>query len=107
MRICVYKNLRNGLWSITEATATGGRGKLIGHASHVILHDVRFVVRESRRQAVVEKKCREVHAWAVGTAVIFSDPKHAGVEVTYNPYRSPHFHTRDGAPRTTWPVLIK
>lgn len=102
MQVCVYKNLRNGRWSVTQATASGGRGKLIGHWDHVILRDVRFVVRESRRQAVVAKHCREVHAWAVGTqAVCMLDPQGAGLEVTYNPYRSALFHTRDGAPVET------
>lgn len=95
MQVCVYKNLRNGLWSVCEATATGGRGKLIGHAEQIALSDARFIVRESRRQAVVAKKCREVHAWVIGTVCAMPRNKRE-IEVTYNPYRSPFFHYRQG-----------
>ena len=95
MRVAVYKNLVKGCWSIAETNASNGRGKLIGHADRVALGDVVMVVRESRRQHVIKAKCREVHAWCVGT-LLDASSFGFGVEVTYNPYRCGSFTTRDG-----------
>jgi hypothetical protein len=97
-RVCVYKNLNRGCWSIAEATASGNRGKLIRHADSVTLRDVEFVVKESRRLHVVAHHCREVHAWCVGE---LCEPLPAAAprrEVTYSPYRGGSFTRRDGTP---------
>lgn len=97
MRVAVYKNLNKRCWSIAQVTRTGGRGKVLRHAEAVVLSDVQFIVRESRRLAVVAQGCREVHAWATGE-LVDEAPAQAGIEVTYNPYRAASFTLRDGTP---------
>jgi hypothetical protein len=96
MRVCVYKNLRLGCWSIAETNANNGRGKLIRHADNVVLWNCVFVVKETRRQHVIAQHCREVHAWVVGELCDWTPPAAERVEITYNPYRSGFFTRRDG-----------
>jgi hypothetical protein len=93
MRVQVYKNLRNGKWSITSGEKIRSKGKLIGHADEVILSDCEFYVSEKSRQWVINHKERQVHAWIVGT---ICDDVLAGdkVPVTYNPFRSGSFTVR-------------
>lgn len=89
MRVQVYKNLRNGTWSVRS------KGKVIAHLAECILADVTFRVSEKRRQAVIAKRCREVHAWAEGEVVEALPAEYAAVPVTYNPYRCGTFTRRD------------
>jgi len=100
MRVIVYKNLRRGDWSI--ATVTGrdgtGRGKVLDHASSVMLANVTWHIQESGRLRVVRVGQREVHAWAIGDIVDAIPGGMSTREVTYNPYRCGQFTTRDGAP---------
>lgn len=90
----VYKNLRRGDWSVRAA------GKVIAHVPEIALSDVRFVVRESRRQAVIRDRTREVHAWAIGT-VTESPVWETCVAITYNPYRCGTFTRRDNGAAIT------
>jgi len=64
--VCVYKNLRNGKWSITAVKGGDNGGLLLGHADEVQLTGVRFVVNESRQQAIAAGGHREVCAWVIG-----------------------------------------
>jgi hypothetical protein len=55
-------------------------------------------VRERARQQVIERKCRQVHCWAIGT-VVEDVPAGVRTAITYNPYRAGTFTRRgDGAP---------
>jgi hypothetical protein len=105
MRVCVYKNLNRGCWSIAEATATGNRGKVLDHVPTCALSNAVFVVKESRRRHVVAKHCREVHAWIVGDLLEVA-PAGTRVEVTYNPYRAASFTLRDGTPVHAAPCVV-
>jgi len=60
--VCVYKNLKNGRWSITEVKGDDNRGLLLGHANEVTLTGARMVVKESRRAAIAAGGHREVCA---------------------------------------------
>ena len=85
----VHKNLHRGDWSVTQ------RGKVIDHAKQVVLADVRFVVKENARQRVIAKRCREVHAWAVGEIAESYPVDAERVPVTYNPFSAATFTRRD------------
>jgi hypothetical protein len=66
-RVCVYKNLTRGIWSIAEAKGAHGKGEVIAYAEHVALRDCETWVSEARRKAVCESGAKEVFAWVVGT----------------------------------------
>ena len=96
MRVAVYKNLNRGCWSVARVSSTGGTiGKLLQHVDSVALSNVVFVVKEKQRATVVREHCRQVHAWCIGDICDSVKPP-AARQVTYNPYRSPSFHTLDG-----------
>jgi len=91
--------LRQGkpFWALSQASS-GGRitaGK--EYATTLTLRAVEFRVTETARQRVCRDHSREVHAWCVG--IICDAPAgRTWREVTYNPFRSPYFHYRDGTP---------
>lgn len=97
-----HKNLHRGDWSITV------KGKVVAHLQAVTLRDVTFIVSQATRDKVLQKHCRAVHAWCVGTVTVplpalpsqFLGDVTFGhfTEVTYNPYRAGTFTTRDGTP---------
>jgi hypothetical protein len=105
MRSLVYKNLNRGDWSLAMPAGKSGtlRGKVTGHANHVVITDPEFIVQESGRVRVITKRCREVHAWIVGDIVDASAIPCGmpGRVITYNPYRSAAFHYRDNGEPVT------
>ncbi len=58
--VAVYRNLKNGRWSITAIKGDNNRGLLLGHATEVTLIGARMVVKESRRAAIAAGGHREV-----------------------------------------------
>jgi hypothetical protein len=91
-KVLCHKNLNKGSWSVTVG------GKVVAHMPEIVLADVTFRVREKARQQVIERKCRQVHCWAVGTLVDVA-PHGVRTPITYNPYRAGAFTRRsDGAP---------
>lgn len=99
MRVVCYRNLPRGEWSVAEVRGAHGRGKVIAHLPALALANVTFHVSESARQRVVAKRCREVHAWAVGELVdgaTTPSPSLPSCPITYNPYRAGTFTMRDG-----------
>lgn len=96
----VHRNLNRATWSVKDAP-----GSPVRHADAVALENVRFVVQAGGRARVLARKVRAVHAYAAGTPAEVIDP--AGMtEVTYNPYRSPTFTTRDGTPVTSAALVV-
>lgn len=87
--VCVYRNLRNGLWSIAEVKGNDNRGKLIGHAPEVALINARFVVKESRRAAIAAGAPREVCAYVIGR--LSDAPVFNATEVTFKPHSREDF----------------
>lgn len=113
MRVKVYKNLNNGLWSIKCSKA----GVVLGYASSLILTHCDFVVYELGRQRVLREKQKNVHAFVIGTLssvdgfnpfkgrtieTIENNKKVTNPEiVTYDPYKYPSFvSTKDLKPIT-------
>lgn len=91
-KVLCHKNLNKGVWSISVG------GKVIVHVSELVLANVTFRVRERARRQVIERKCRQVHCWAIGT-LVSAAPEGARTPITYNPYRAATFTRRsDGAP---------
>ncbi len=64
--VCVYKNLKNGRWSITAVKGDDNRGLLLGRADELKLTAARMVVKQSWRAAIAKGGHREVCAWIIG-----------------------------------------
>lgn len=96
MRVYVYFNLHKKLFSI-RAMNGPMKGKVIGHASEVVLQDVTFKVSQAGRMRVLREKKKNVHAGIVGTIASWTDAPHSeiGRGVTYNPYKYEQFVTID------------
>jgi hypothetical protein len=92
--VAVYKNLRNGRWSIAAVKGDDNRGLLLGYADEVKLVGARMVVKQSRRQAIAAGGHREVCAWIIGK---LADPHMPGPRrrVTFRPRERAHFFTPD------------
>jgi hypothetical protein len=86
-KVLCHKNLNKGVWSISVG------GKVMAHVPEVMLANVTFRVRERARQQVIERKCRQVHCWAIGT-IVGDVPVDARTPITYNPYRAATFTRR-------------
>lgn len=105
LRVHAYWNINASIWSL-RAVSGHHRGRVIAHAASFSLLDCTFRVSEAGRQRVIREKCRNVHAWIVGTlqsvdatptSLLASIPGHPlcpsdGDRFTYNPYRSAFFH---------------
>ena len=118
MKVDVYRNLHNGMYSIKSREA-GTRGLVIAHADRVWLNDVQFVVSDAGRARVLREKKKYVHAFVRGTLSSFfgmvrdvdvdlskvgewthREPLYnwmltEGDDFTYNPYRFSTFVDRD------------
>lgn len=92
MRVDIYRNLTKDCWSIRH------RGKVIGHARNVVIHNPEFVVSQAGRLRVLTERRKNVHAVVRGELVSFDEPTAIKpvTLVTYNPYNHERFTTRDG-----------
>jgi len=113
-RVKVYRNLHRGGYSVVALDGPS-KGLVVGHAEHITLGDVEFVVSEAGRQRVIREKKKNVHAYAVGTLLSFFcdcsirdeydlDPSIADyfrpidlvrgdfIKLRYNPYRRGFFY---------------
>lgn len=95
----VYRNLRNGKWSVQKRDGT--KVQVVAHADNVYLGVCTFVVQEKGNQRVRLEQRKNVHAFVRG--VLLDTPaevaKEGGlngmVEVTYNPYKYTSFVRKD------------
>lgn len=86
----VWFNLHLKRWSIRDGSSR------VRHADFVRLTGVTFRVNEKARRQVVRDRCRQVHAYAVGTEAEPRKRRPArGAPVSYNPYRGPTFYRKD------------
>ena len=93
-RVRVHKNLQRGDWSVTV------KGVVIANVSEIVLSNVTFKYWQGGYQritaaAAAGKPRRRVCAWAEGV-IRAAVPDGARTPITYNPYRSSKFTTRDG-----------
>ena len=65
MRVRVYRNLRAGGYSVLNPRT----GRVVGHASAVLLTAARFIVREGGRKRVLEERRKNVHAFVEGDLI--------------------------------------
>ena len=91
-RVRVYRNLARDSYSVM-AMEGPDKGRVVAWAKEVFLDDVKFVVRESGRQRVLNERRKNVHAFVDGK--LTSDQPvwdiDETVRVRYNPYVGPHF----------------
>ena len=89
----VYFNLHKHVWSVMV------RGIVQRHATNVCIKDADFVVRPAGHARVIREQRKSVHAFVRGTDVthkalggVAAGP---GVQLSYNPYKGPHFYRKD------------
>lgn len=63
----VYLNTHATAWSVRA------KGKVIGHANYVALHNVSFVVQQGGRLRSIKDGQKNVHAWAKGELILDKD----------------------------------
>ena len=117
-RVRVYRNLRNGNWSIQVKTPKGWRVR--GHATSVELLDADCHVSDAGRARVLREQRKNVHAciegcidlsnlyvidqtskWAYAYGILESMdgfPYGDADAISYNPYKAGTFTTSDGGP---------
>lgn len=91
----VYRNLVNGLMSVQHNIK--GRGWILsGHCDNCVIVEVSFQVSEPGRQRVINKRKRNVHAYASGK-LIGRDPTdiYAPIRLGYNPYKYGFFYDKE------------
>lgn len=85
----VYKNLNNGKMSIQQ------NGKVVAYTDSITLKNASFKVNEGGRQRVIRERQKNVHAYAIGLIVSFTDHDTLdGQPVTYDPYKFGHFYAK-------------
>ena len=62
----IYRNLHKGKWSIRSLDRDDTYGRVIGHASILLMLDCSFTVSEAGRQRVLREKQKNVHAGVRG-----------------------------------------
>ena len=128
MKVFVYFNLHKKLWSIKSLES----GRVIGHATEVILRDCQFKVSQAGRARVIAEQRKNVHAGIVGTLEAWrgdatrahplhpypctmwdsSDAKYKkyakshGRAVTYNPYKMAQFQCVNTGAELTFSSMV-
>lgn len=104
MKVFVYWNLHQSLWSV-KALEGPKKGRVIARLPLVLLSDAEGKVSEAGRQRVLREKRKNVHAGLVGNLANASSGLHRGMiefvgdRITYNPYKYERFvHTVDESP---------
>ncbi len=89
MRVECYFNLHKHVFSV-RALEGPDKGRVILHASNVLLKDVSFVVQKAGREKVLRTGQKNVHAFVRGTLVMHDNELEVqsfneGEPVYYNP----------------------
>jgi len=120
IKVDVYRNLHNGLYSI-KALEGPHKGRVIAHANDVYLINPKFVVSQAGRARVLRERKKYVHAVVRGEMLLFNgntriecdaveclrsgglksyhwtlgnmhrDMMRKGLDFTYNPYKFDSF----------------
>lgn len=85
-RVSVYFNLHTKMWSVRH------KGKVTCHVKCITLASIHCHINENGRQRTISKKQKEVHAWINGTVLHFEDMGDGGEQISYNPYKAPHYY---------------
>ena len=98
LKVDIYKNLHNGLWSIRSRA----NGRVIAHVEECAVRNAQFVVQPAGRKRVLEERRKNVHAFVRGDLLVAGE-KFIGIEspqlrkesITYNPYAHETFVRRN------------
>tara|TARA_Y100000310_G_C20439322_1_gene695287 strand:+ start:367 stop:774 length:408 start_codon:yes stop_codon:yes gene_type:complete len=61
MKVDIYRNLHKNCWSV-RSRESHNYGRVVAHASSLILDDAKFVVSQAGRNRVLKEKKKNVHA---------------------------------------------
>lgn len=87
--VFIYRNLRNGMWSIQKATRPY---HVLGYSKTLKLENATYHVNEKGRQRVNKERCKNVHAKVKGTLVSFDyEDINKFKPAYYNPYKTKTF----------------
>lgn len=93
-----YRNLENGTISVLtrQLNSKGNINWLLaGHTTSLLMENVKFHIYENGRQKVIDRKRKNVHAWAEGVITAPSaDAAETPIDVAYNPYFNDTFVKR-------------
>ena len=91
LKVRMYKNLRNGMWSIKY------EGIVIGYAKEIALSNAIYLVSKAGRVRVLKEQCKNVHAYVEGYVALYPKGKLECIEVSYNPYKYGYFYRKDNS----------
>lgn len=91
-KVFVYFNLRKGCFSV-RAVEGKYKGLVVAHSDKIVLSGevTEFVVSEKRRQVVLKKQQKNVHAGVRGRIDFSKDEYTIQEEIKYNPYKYESF----------------
>jgi len=93
MKVDVYFNLHKKVFSVRH------KGRVIEHASNVMLRNVTYVVQPAGRARVLREGKKNVHAFARGELIQrLPVVNYQGNLAKYNPYKAATFVDKDGEP---------
>lgn len=101
----VYRNLGKPNHYSIRMLEGPYKGKVVGHAPAVYLHDVELVVSKAGRNRVLRDKERSVHAWATGRFQCCAEAPELQYQrrdvrrITYFPFIKGHFFDRKAPDR--------
>ena len=101
LRVQVYRNLRNGLWSVV-ATEGPDKGRVIAHKSDFIIEECSYSVQPAGNAKVRRTGRKNVHAFIRGrvpSKMVMMLGRSR--EVTYNPYKHRGFVLKASASQLT------
>jgi hypothetical protein len=92
----VYRNLRDGCWSI-QRKIPGKGWRVWLRWDYVVLDDAQFVVNKSGQDRVRRENKKYVHAFCYGTLMANTlGCNKKMIRVNYNPYNNDQFQTQHG-----------
>lgn len=112
MKCFIYRNLHKaGYWYSLKALEGEYKGRVIGHASMMVITHATLKVNEHGRQKVIATKTKNVHAGVVGdvssaynlisrlpnqipTTLDWISSDIPSIELSYNPYKAAYFVDR-------------
>ena len=83
----VYFHFRKKMFSVKDAKT----GLVLCHADSITLNDVTFKVEEKKRQQVLSKGVKNVHAYVVGSIDLQTDEVLNDNRVWYDPFKTDCF----------------
>jgi hypothetical protein len=97
MKVRVYRNLHNDMWSVQYYNRQKKGWRLLAHMNEIYLTNVKFQVNETGRQKVLKEKRKNVHAFIEGNLRNLPNSVKQGIrdsvgfKVTYDPYKYKQF----------------